>query len=542
MKEETITVTYVYKLKDTKVIAKYVDEARKKIAESETIPGKVRDTYTTEPKEIKEYELTKMPDNATGKMTEEQIIVTYVYNFKDTNVLVKYVDETGSKLAETEIIPGKVRDTYTTEPKEIKDYELTKMPDNATGKMTEEQTIVTYVYKLKDTEVIVKYVNESGKEIAESEVISGKVRDPYTATDKKVKNYELVKVPENKEGTMTEEIITVVYVYKLKDTKVIAEYVDESGKELADKVVKEGKVFDSYKTEEKIIPGYELTKVPENKEGTMKEETITVTYVYKLKDTKIVVKYEDEEGKDLVDSETIPGKVFDSYNTEGKNIAGYELIETPKNNKGIMTEDTIVVTYKYKKLPFDIKIAKEINKIIQGDKIIQSDKITDNQLTKIEIVGSKMKNEEIKVFYTIRVSNTGKIAGKIGKVIDYIPEGLEFIPDDNEKYWIIEGTTIETDILKDTELKPGETIELNVVLRWKKDENNTGIKDNVVKLCDLTNEFNYEDINPNNNESDAKLIISVKTGVEDNSIIAIIIITSLLCLTIGTSYKIKKIC
>lgn len=70
------------------------------------------------------------------------------------------------------------------------------------------------------------------------------------------------------------------YIYQLKDTKVIVEYVDTEGNTLADSDIIEGKIFDEYATEPKKIDGYVLHSSPENKNGTMTEDTITITYVY----------------------------------------------------------------------------------------------------------------------------------------------------------------------------------------------------------------------------------------------------------------------
>ena len=88
-------------------------------------------------------------------------------------------------------------------------------------------------------------------------------------------------MPKNATGTITEEPITVIYKYKLKDTTVIVNYVDENGDEIAASKVIEGKVFEEYTTEPKTINGYELVETPSNATGFMEEEAITVTYVYK---------------------------------------------------------------------------------------------------------------------------------------------------------------------------------------------------------------------------------------------------------------------
>ena len=64
-----------------KVIARYVDEDGKVLAEEETINGYVNDNYKTILKVINGYELKYIEGNDTGKMTIKDIIVTYVYEY-----------------------------------------------------------------------------------------------------------------------------------------------------------------------------------------------------------------------------------------------------------------------------------------------------------------------------------------------------------------------------------------------------------------------------------------------------------------------------
>lgn len=64
-----------------KVIARYVDEDGKVIAEEETINGYVNDNYNTVLKDIYGYELKRIEGNTTGNMTIKDITVTYVYEY-----------------------------------------------------------------------------------------------------------------------------------------------------------------------------------------------------------------------------------------------------------------------------------------------------------------------------------------------------------------------------------------------------------------------------------------------------------------------------
>ena len=278
--DAAVTVDYIYRLKSTSVIANYLDEDGNKLADSVAINGKVFDAYNTQEKAIYGYELVAAPENASGEMTEDAIIVNYIYKLKNSLVTANYVDEAGNKLADSETITGKVFDDYTTFEKVIYGYKLTAVPINATGIMKEKQIVVNYVYTKAQSSVVANYVDENGNQLAESEFLTGNVNDAYLTEAKTIYGYELISVPENAKGIIAEKTTIVDYVYKLKSASVIVNYIDEDGNKLADSEAINGKVFDAYNTQEKDIDGYVLRDQPENASGTMQAEQIVVNYVY----------------------------------------------------------------------------------------------------------------------------------------------------------------------------------------------------------------------------------------------------------------------
>ena len=307
MTDKPIHVDYYYVLKSAKVIVNYIDTNNNPVADTEVINGKVFDEFETHRKDIKGYNLVdvnnnmetetkvqsffrsvakalfadKALDDVSGEMQENVVIINYIYDLRDASVVSDYVDENGNKLADSETQETKYFADYTTEAKEIKGYELKETPVNAAGKIDADETVVTFVYALKDSSVIINYVDENGKEIAASESTTGKYFEKYTTYPKTVLGYELVAVPENAEGELTEELITVNYVYRLKDSKIIINYVDEDGNEIAESDIVSGKVFDSYSTSAKNIYEYSLISSTNNTSGEMTEEDILVVYTYK---------------------------------------------------------------------------------------------------------------------------------------------------------------------------------------------------------------------------------------------------------------------
>ncbi len=521
LNSNTVTTKIPYQ-----VIVNHVDEKGKKLADSETIKGYEKDTYTTKAKNIQGYELTKIPTNGKGSMTQDIITVDYVYRLKAATVMAKYVDEKGKEIADTETIKGKVFDAYQTESKNIYGYQLIKIPDNHSGTMKEDTITVIYSYRLKEARVTVKYVDEQGKELRDSETIPGKVFGQYQTESKEIYGYQLKEIPQNQVGTMKEEPITVTYVYQLKDTSIIAQYIEESGKELAERETVTGKVFDTYQTEPKDIYGYELVKIPENQAGIMREEPITVTYPYRLKATTVVVRYVDEEGKEIINKETIKGKVFDDYMTNSKEIKGYALTEKPSNSTGTMEEKEICVVYRYRKLHFNISVSQKLAKVELNHE-------PQNVFEKLEI-DRKVVVNSLKLTYTIDVSNPSELDGSTVLCYD-IPKGYVALEEDNPG-WTVEGKLAHRNV---DNLVIGETREFTIVLTARTSEI-TGVLANKVTCKDSSCEPGFEETTLEDNIDTKEFIVSISTGLKERIIeiaLEVLVVLSVLSMVL---WKVRK--
>lgn len=509
-----------------KVLVNHVDEEGNRLAETETIKGYEGDSYTTKQKQIYGYELIQTPENSTGNMTEDTITVTYRYKIKDSNVVAEYVDEKGKKIAVDETIQGKVFDQYQTEAKDIYGYELTETPSNRTGTMTEDTITVTYRYELKDSSVITRYIDEDENILADDETLQGKVFDEYTTHPKEIYGYQLIEMPKNSSGRMIETPMIVTYHYRLKDTNVIAKYVDEQGNEIAGNETISGKVFDEYQTEEKDIYGYQLIEIPQNNTGTMTEESITVTYRYQLKDTSVIVKYIDEEGKGLANSETIQGKVFDDYKTQTKEIHGYELTKMPKNNVGTMTEYLTTVTYQYRKLEFNIAVSQKLTGIVLNN---EPKGISE----KLEI-DRKIDVNSLKLTYTITVSNPSELDG-CTVLHNTIPDGYIALEQDNSG-WKIDGKDAYRNV---NHLVIGEAREFPIVITATSNEV-AGTIANVASCTDSTCEPQFEESTLADNTDTKELIIGISTGLPEH-LTEIVLETLVVLIVLGAVlWKVRK--
>ena len=198
----------------------------------------------------------------------------------------------------------------------------------------------------------------AGEEIETTEYEVGLVEEKYQIEEKEIAGYELVEIPTNVTGTITEEKIIVTYKYR-KVSKVIVMYIDkESGEEIS-REEKEYKEGESYKIESKEISGYKLIEKPKNTEGIVERKDIEVKYYYERE--KVLVKVEinivDESGKIIEviekegyvgDKEEIELPEVDGYYTDDKNI----VIEYGKENN---------ISVVYKKKLFDLPNTSDIN-------------------------------------------------------------------------------------------------------------------------------------------------------------------------------------
>ena len=187
--------------------------------------------------------------------------------------------------------------------------------------------------------------------------------------------------------------------------------------------------------------------------------------------------------------------------------------------------DTEAVEMKY----FDLSLLKYVTKVyVTEDGVTKEIETGYNGLenpepmVKIELNSKKLSTTEIKYLYTIKVTNEGEIEGYAKEITDRIPVGLAFVAEDNTEWgWkVSEDGMVTTDYTKDKLLKPGQSTEVPIVLRWVKDPNNMGVKVNVAEITEDENEYNIPDIDstPNNNvdgeddQDNALVMLTVTTG------------------------------
>ena len=222
--------------------------------------------------------------------------------------------------------------------------------------------------------VTVKYVDYYNKEntIATDTTISGNVEDLYNTTPKTVDGWTLFVTPDNKDGELAIEPITVTYEYK-KNTQVNVKHLDYyTHSNVADEETITGVQNDTYTAESKDIEGYAYTGSEGEVSGQMSAEPTTVTFYYK-KLSKVTTKFIDSVTRqEISNSEENSYQQGDTYSTGRKSIAGYTYVSNSGNTTGTMGRENIEVVYEYiKNSSVEVKYVD----IKTGDEIAVSEEI-----------------------------------------------------------------------------------------------------------------------------------------------------------------------
>ena len=303
-------------------------------------------------------------------------------------------------------------------------------------------------------------------------------------------------------------------------SKVIVKYIvpGDNGKVSEDKVI-EGKVGKEYHTTppDNVDNDYELIKVDGDPDGIITQEPKTISYIYKKKNGKVIVRYVDKDSnKKLYDDEVIEGKIGDKANIKPKEVPYYNLVEEPKDVE--ITSKEQIVTYSYKKKIFNMEVYKTVK---DGSIDGEQKTFANGKFTKLDIPVKKVNNSKVKIRYSVKVKNTGEIKGS-AIVAEYLPEYFEMLPEENPD-WTFENGKI---LSKEVELNPSEEKELIVTLTWKNGRENFGNIVNKVEIDKTKSDAGFDETDSEEEkkgkDNKATVVLMVKTGLDINNVLRMI--------------------
>ena len=259
------------------------------------------------------------------------------------------------------------------------------------------QKVIVHHY-LKDTDGTL-----TTTKVAEDEILLGKEGEEYRTTPHlDLEKYELEKdeegnyvIPEDANGTFdgdVEKDQEIIYYYKTKDYPLIVHHYIEGTTNpvplrdgsLAPDEARTGKEGEEYSTKaitpEELDDKYELVEIPSNAIGIFGTEEIVVTYEYRLKQEKLIIKKQNADGQGLEGATLVientdngtrrtgitdeNGKInidFPIGNvviTETKAPDGYKLLNEPIETVVELDKDNVVTIVDEKINYFDLTLNK----------------------------------------------------------------------------------------------------------------------------------------------------------------------------------------
>ena len=197
---------------------------------------------------------------------------------------------------------------------------------------------------------------------------------------------------------------------------------------------------------------------------------------------------------------------------------------------------------------FDLKIDKYIQKITLatptiGTRVDEYGKGT--KLAKVEVLERNVGKSSAVIEYKIAVTNEGTVPGYANKIVDYLPEKVNFSTELNPDWYLSENGNIYNSSLSNTVIKPGETKEVVLIVNIKITEDLLDTLVNSAEIYESYNEQGLKDIDSTVNNkveteddmSKAEVIVSLVTGKTTTYVLMIFAVTTILGFGI---YVIKK--
>jgi len=512
-------------------------------------------------------------DDASGEVGDNNIEVNYYYETEKAELTIHhYMKDTTTKLVADEnitFLPNVKIENNMVQNVDINhvyqlfennnykniinEYSLDSVLQD--GNIVSDKEVVfnqnselTYYYTEGMGTLRVQYLeHETERELLPEKVSTKRIGESYIAPEENIDGFIKIITIGETQGKYTGGEIVVKFYYKQKAKVTVnhikRETVEVEGQEKVqentlDTKTSSGLVGDKFRASSKHFDDLVLTEKPERETVTMQPEQIQLNYYYSPVPTesekaKVIENHIDDTTGEILYNEVHEFEIGEHYNIPAKEFENYELVESklPTNAEKDAVAGVDEVNYYYIKkttpVPdpepepepqpqpepqpepektFNLKIEKLISKLFLDGK---QQNVGSGKLAKTEIHRKEIDKADVTVEYTLKVINTGELAGYT-TLVETIPEGFTMRAEENSG-WSIEGNTAK---LKTDLLNSGDEKEYKVILHWNKGDNNIGVKINTASLTEETNDKGIPDNNAEDNTSSATLIITISTGEE----------------------------
>lgn len=418
-------------------------------------------------------------DNDTSNILESNNVDVDVYY----TVTINHIDEYNNAILKTttdEVIYG---NTFSSNKEDFENYEYdyneSDTNDGKNSGVVNKNITVNYYYKKKATVTVNYYKEGTTEKLADSDTLNKYYGDTYDVTSYKDNNnvpskYEYTRFTSNTTdelaGTITKSSIIINYYYKLKDAKIVINYLeDKTNSKLAESTVintKYDNKYDvtSYKNNSNISSKYEYIRFESNPSdaltGTVNQDTVTINYYYKLKKSKIIINYYKEGTTEkLADTTTLNQTYDDKYDVtsykDNENIStDYKYVNytsTPENAvSGIVSQDVITVNYYYalKDAIINIKYIDELTgQSISNEENIQTKYGVEYSSLNLDSYKKEITGYDYSKTETTPKDITGKINQDTTTIIHYYKKKSSIIINYIDKYTNAKISGINSDVI-----------------------------------------------------------------------------------------------
>ncbi len=317
-----------------------------------------RNTYT-------DYSLYNTEgDSLTGTIEKDTYTVTFYYMKRQVGITVNYVDMNYHSLRATETIQAdynaNISDYIVDESSlpEITGYQYVRTEHNGGDTVGDNNTDIWYIYRLKESHILVHYVDEGGTSIDVDQEITKFYNDTYSISPKTIVGYVYKeRTGDSDSGTISQDNYEITFVYKLREVVVTTHhYVSGTTTKVAQDDTQTKHYFESYTTSPKDTTNLDYNYASSDgdaENGTINKDSIVVIYYYTIKRGTVTVNHYLYDGGETT-TEVAPAvsKTYDyntTYNTESSSIAleDYDFYSRTTNYTGTVKAPTIVVNYYY---------------------------------------------------------------------------------------------------------------------------------------------------------------------------------------------------